>query len=319
MSPDLKKSVEERTGRVFGDLWHRYDDALFKQSVELFEMRWRANGERGDFFTGKRCLDAGCGGGRYSIAMALMGASSVVGLDVGAAGLEDARRRCTTIGLQNVEFREGSVLELPFKDEEFDFACCSGVLHHTVGVETGLRELNRVLKPGGSLYLLLYGAGGLYWPLNLVMRSFAGVLGWDEVARCADAAGLAANKRRTVLDDLFVPTLETYTRERLHFLLERSGFSRWRHWETGQMDHESSPQVMIAELQIREDMWRAGAASAHNDHTRRVELLLGDQCRSVIATAQELVEQQRRGLISAAKLGDAVIGCGHHRVIAEKR
>lgn len=318
MGATTEKIIEHRTGRLFGDFWHRYDDELFKQSVTIFQKRWFENGEPEDFFHGKRCLDAGCGGGRYSFAMALMGAASVVGVDVSEDGIEDARRRGSALGLPHVTFRRASVLELPFSYEEFDFVCCSGVLHHTSSIESGLAELYRVLKPGGSLYLLLYGAGGLYWPLNLVLRSFAAVLGQAEVERCIEAAGLPANKHRTILDDLFVPLLETYSAERVESLLRRAGFRYWRRWGGGQMDHESDPATLVEELEIREHLWQAGASTATDLVTARIEMHLANLCRSVVLAAQDLIEQQQAGRLSIKELHDAIIGSGHHRIIAER-
>lgn len=310
--------MEEKTGQLFGDLWRQYDDDLFKESVELFERRWRANGEDPDFFAGKHCLDAGCGGGRYCFALARMGAASVAGVDVGGDGLADARRRVEALGIGNVRFEQASVLDLPFAAGTFDFACCSGVLHHTVSVERGLRELHRVLKPGGSVYLLLYGAGGLYWPLNLVTRAFAQRLGQTEVDRCCASAGFAANKRRTILDDLFVPVLETYTRERVDTLLQESGFRKWRRWEGGRFDQESDARTLLAELEIREQLWRAGARSAAEPHLARLHERLAGMSRAVIEAGRELLRQNESGELSAEALRSALIGCGHHRLIAEK-
>ena len=312
-----REAVERKTGALFGDLWSRYDDELFKESVDLFLRRWSENGESPDHFAGKRCLDVGCGGGRYSFAMARMGASEVVGVDVGEEGLADARRRAEAIGATNLEFRPASALELPFEDGEFDFVCCSGVLHHTPGVEQGLRELFRTLRPGGSCYLLLYGAGGLYWPLHLVMRSFAGVLGQAEVDRCIAAAGLAANKRRTILDDLFVPILETYTSERLELLLGGAGFSSWRRWAGGQNDHESDPETLVAELRIREQLWRTGAEGAET-RAAEIESRLAGLTAVTIATAEEVIAQGDAGALSSDQVHEAVIGAGHHRMVAEK-
>jgi ubiquinone/menaquinone biosynthesis C-methylase UbiE len=310
--------LEEQTGKLFGDLWHRYDDELFKQSVNLFGARWRANGEPGDFFHGKRCLDAGCGGGRYSFAMALMGASSVVGVDVSADGVADATRRRDAMGTSQVSFMQTSLVELPFDDGEFDFVCCSGVLHHTVSIERGLAEIHRVLKPGGHVYLLLYGAGGLYWPLTLVLRAFAQHLGAMEVDRCIQAADLPPNKRRTVLDDFFVPILETYTWERLEFLLRDAGFSHWRRWRGGQLDHEADPEALIAELQIRADLWRAGAATSPLLGVSDLEAALAGLCDATIRAAATLVRHREGGLITDAQLRTAIIGAGHHRLVAER-
>jgi ubiquinone/menaquinone biosynthesis C-methylase UbiE len=310
-------AIEERTGRLFGDLWAAYDDDLFKQSVELFGARWRANGEPEDFFTGKRCLDAGCGGGRFSFAMAHMGARSVVGVDVSASGIADATRRRDALGASNVAFRESSLLNLPFADGEFDFVCCSGVLHHTVSIERGLAEIHRVLAPGGSVYLLLYGAGGLYWPLNYVLRAFAQHLGQAEVDRCVDAAGLAANKRRTILDDLFVPILETYTAERVDVLLESAGFVNWRRWPAGQLDHEASAEALVDELRIRTALWTAGAASAQ-PASAAIESGLARICDAVVETGALMIQQRRSGLVTDEQLRTAIIGNGHHRLIAQR-
>jgi ubiquinone/menaquinone biosynthesis C-methylase UbiE len=310
------KTIEERTGNLFGDLWGAYDDRLFKQSVELFGERWRANGEPADFFSNKRCLDAGCGGGRFSFAMAQMGAESVVGVDVSAAGVADANRRRDELGLANVTFAQSSLLDLPSADGEFDFVCCSGVLHHTVSIEQGLAEIRRVLKPGGSVYLLLYGAGGLYWPLNYVLRPFAQYLGREEVERCIRAARLPSNKRRTILDDLFVPILETYTAERVDHLLTAAGFVRWRRWKAGQLDHETNPEYLLSELRIRSEMWRAGVTDARGD-SAALESGLAVICDSVTDLGTTMVEQHQAGLLTEEELRTAVIGHGHHRLIAE--
>jgi ubiquinone/menaquinone biosynthesis C-methylase UbiE len=311
-------AVEQRTGQLFGDLWTRYDDRLFEESVALFEQRWRANGEPPEFFRGKRCLDAGAGGGRYTIAMARMGARESVGIDVGQAGLADARGRAERLGIGGVTFREASVLSLPFEAESFDFVCCSGVLHHTPSVERGLSEIHRVLRPGGSAYVLLYGAGGQYWPLTLVLRPYATLLGYSEVARCVEAAELPPNKRRTVLDDLFVPLLETYSVERVDTLLQHAGFSTWRRWERGQLDHESDPFSIVREIATRERMWRAGARTAGEESTARIEEALADLCGAVARTAATLIAAHDAKQLSAAELRAALIGTGLHRLVAQR-
>lgn len=313
-----EREVARKTGELYGEFWHHYDDQLFKDSVELFERRWRANGEPADFFRGKRCLDAGCGGGRYTIAMALMGAESVTGMDVSPTGLADARRRAADLRVGNVQFREGSVLDLPFADGEFDFVLCSGILHHTPSVERGLRELRRVVKPGGSVYLLLYGEGGLYWSLNFVMRPLADVLGHAEVDRCISAAGLPANRRRTVLDHLFCPILETYTPERVDALLRDGGYGASRRWTAARLDHESSPERLVEELQMYADVWKAGASTAGDAAAARMEARLADICDSVVAAGRDLLARGESGALSPEQVRQAVIGNGHYRLIVER-
>lgn len=139
MKKNHHKQIIKKTGKLFGDLWWRYDDKLFNESVELFYKRFEAKGFDLRWFKGKKCLDAGCGGGRYAIAMAKLGAEKVIGCDISTGGLADAHRRAAD--LPNIEFEKASVLELPYTDESFDFVCCSGVLHHTKDPAKGLSEL----------------------------------------------------------------------------------------------------------------------------------------------------------------------------------
>jgi ubiquinone/menaquinone biosynthesis C-methylase UbiE len=311
-------SVEQQTGKLYGGLWSQYDDDLFLKSLELFKQRWLANNEPEDFFQGKRCLDVGCGGGRYSLAMAHMGAKSVVGVDVSESGLKDATMRGERIGYTNVTFRQATALELPFPDGEFDFVCCAGVLHHTRSVERGLREIHRVLKPGGSLYLLLYGAGGVFWPLNYLLRPFATLAGQEDLDNAVEHAGYAANKRRSVLDDLFVPILETYTRERVDQLLQDAGFPQSRRWMSARLDHETDANTMLIELQSRLPMWEAGYQTTKDPMKALVEMHAANLCRTVIATVRDLIEQEKAGRLTAEQLQNAVVGHGHHRLIATR-
>ncbi len=194
-------------------------------------------------------------------------------------------------------FKQATALELPFADGEFDFVCCSGVLHHTRGVERGLREIHRVLKPGGSLYLLLYGAGGVFWPLNALLRPFcrhgrAGRL-WIVAV---EHAGYAANKRRSVLDDLFVPILETYTRERVDQLLADAGFPQSRRWTSARLDHETDANTMLVELESRLPMWEAGYQTSADPGKAVIQLHCANLCRTVIASVRDLIEQHKAGI-----------------------
>ena len=217
-------ALEQATGTLFGDLWGPYNTKLFEESVELFFRRLDLAGLPRERFRGARCLDAGCGGGRNSIAMARLGASRVTGIDLGVQGLEDARRRAAD--LSNVEFQHASILDIPFPDATFDVVWCAGVLMITADEERALDELTRVVKPGGNLYLLVYATEGLRWPLIEWLRPFAAQITQPVIERALEAAGLAANKRRTFLDDLFCPKLDFYDWPRLQRMLERRGSRR---------------------------------------------------------------------------------------------
>mgnify|MGYP001085196404 CR=1 FL=1 len=98
-------------------------------------------------------VDLGCGTGAVLERM-LPGTEGVIGVDGSPRMLELARRRfppeCTQEG-GNVSLRIGELDHLPLRDGEAHFACINLVLHHLSGPMTALREIRRILRPGGLL------------------------------------------------------------------------------------------------------------------------------------------------------------------------
>ena len=102
---------------------------------------------------GESVLDLGCGAGFDAfIAAQLVGpAGRVVGIDLSPEMLAVARAGQAEAGFPEVEFREASVEALPFPDTSFDVALSNGVLNLVPDKPAALREIFRVLRPGGRL------------------------------------------------------------------------------------------------------------------------------------------------------------------------
>ena len=90
-----------------------------------------------------RILDAGCGSGRNMIELARHG--TVSGVELSGASVDVARARGAG------EVIAGSVLDMPFDGDSFDLSVCLDVIEHLDDDVGALRELRRVLAPGGSL------------------------------------------------------------------------------------------------------------------------------------------------------------------------
>jgi len=109
---------------------------------------------------GMRVLDLGCGEGRHVIAAAALDGADAVGVDLSLEDLSTARQRRREF-VELIDRGEGSdalfgllagdALRLPFADNSFDALICSEVLEHLPDHRGALREIYRVLKPGGRL------------------------------------------------------------------------------------------------------------------------------------------------------------------------
>jgi len=97
---------------------------------------------------GERLLDFGCGTGGLLIDLCRLRGATGIGVDVSQRQVEIAEEQARRFGAQcTFELYDGS--RLPFPDGSFDAACSKDVLGHVPDIQAALRELHRVLKPGG--------------------------------------------------------------------------------------------------------------------------------------------------------------------------
>ena len=104
-----------------------------------------------------RVLDAGCGGGRLTVALARAGAE-VTGIDTNAKRLEQARRRAASVGVALRLVEADLNAALPFADASFDAVTSRLALMIPEDPVATLRELRRVLAPDGRLATVLWAS-----------------------------------------------------------------------------------------------------------------------------------------------------------------
>jgi ubiquinone/menaquinone biosynthesis C-methylase UbiE len=99
-----------------------------------------------------RVLDVATGGGHTALAFAGI-ARRVIAYDLTEPMLAAARGHVRARGAATVEFVAGDAGALPFRDESFDVVTCRTAAHHFADLPAAVRQIHRVLRPGGSLLL----------------------------------------------------------------------------------------------------------------------------------------------------------------------
>jgi ubiquinone/menaquinone biosynthesis C-methylase UbiE len=118
--------------------------------------------EQAQLAPGQRVLDLGCGTGALTLtAKRAVPGIEIIGVDPDAKALARARAKAERAGLA-IEFREGFGDALPLSEGSFDRVLSSFMFHHLESEQKPavLRELRRVLRPGGELHLLDFGGAG---------------------------------------------------------------------------------------------------------------------------------------------------------------
>jgi ubiquinone/menaquinone biosynthesis C-methylase UbiE len=211
---------------VYGGTFNLYDKQALSEFIEPFRIRFRENGiSPRDKFSGARCLDAGCGGGRGSIFMLENGAAHVTATDFSDKNIETTRKNLLDFGFNNFSCQQATLESLPFDDASFDFVWCNGVLMHTENPDRCFAEISRVLKPGGGIWLYVYGGGGLYWYFIRHVRELLRGTSVPKLIAALQLANYPTGYIAEYVDDWKTPFLRCYQEKTVTGMLEDLGFT----------------------------------------------------------------------------------------------
>lgn len=99
-------------------------------------------------------LDCGSGPGTITAGLAqIVSPGKVIGIEFDESQVELASEYATKLGLANVQFEQGSVYDLPYPDNQFDAVFSHAMLDHLFDPVAAIKEMRRVLKPGGVVGL----------------------------------------------------------------------------------------------------------------------------------------------------------------------
>jgi SAM-dependent methyltransferase len=134
--------------------WNLWQDENVHRSE--FHRLWPDKEFRADL----NVLVAGCGTWQAAKFALCHPGASVVGIDLSATSLKHTEALKQKYDLTNLEARQLSIENVGDLDQQFDLIVCTGVLHHLVDPDAGLRALRSVLTVEGAMYLMLYAPYG---------------------------------------------------------------------------------------------------------------------------------------------------------------
>lgn len=152
----MGQSKEERVHGVFEKIYENYDQMNSVISFQRHKAWRKETMKRMNVKKGQSALDVCCGTADWSIALAeAVGPNgSVIGLDFSQNMLKVGYQKVEQLGLENVNLVHGNAMQLPFEDHSFDFVTIGFGLRNVPDYMQVLKEMNRVLKPGGKAVCL---------------------------------------------------------------------------------------------------------------------------------------------------------------------
>lgn len=113
-----------------------------------------------------KILNAGCGTGQEAIQLSyVFPDAEIVAVDLSLTSLAYAQYKADQLGVKNVRFAQGDILNLGQLDDKFDYITSAGVLHHMADPEAGWKTLTSLLKPKGLMRIGLYSRQAR-WAIN---------------------------------------------------------------------------------------------------------------------------------------------------------
>lgn len=156
--------------RLFDDVAGRYD--LLNHLLSLNVDRYWRRAVAGEFRNvlarpTARVLDLCCGTADLSLALARKGSATVISSDFSHAMLTLARQKLNNVTLPSSsrvpQLAEADALQMPFAEESFDLVTCAFGFRNLANYHSGLKEIWRLLRPGGQVGILEFSQPGGAW------------------------------------------------------------------------------------------------------------------------------------------------------------
>ncbi|MGI8906730.1 MAG: class I SAM-dependent methyltransferase [Candidatus Sumerlaeaceae bacterium] len=242
--------IEAATSKLYEDI-HPFED--IENSIRVYESTL---GIEKSFFKGKQVLDCGFGGTGWATELFARGeAARVVGVDLNREWATRLKARLEAYNSQTLQV-QGNVLKLPFADRSFDYVHSYGVMHHTIDWKLGIAEMARVLRPGGTLFVMMYGKYGLVGEaVRLTYRGLGKVVPYNLAAWLVKTTGMMRKPRLSILDAMYVPIEEHLSQDELGAHLDNLNLVSIRFFENSKWKGHAFAHPLLFGPAMNHNVW----------------------------------------------------------------
>jgi len=174
---DDPRAKKQQVAKMFDNISQRYDFLNHFLSLGI-DVLWRKKAVRHlrDIHP-KLILDVATGTGDFAIEALSLNPDKVIGVDISEGMLDVGRKKLKERGLESrIELRSGDSEKLPFEDNFFDALIVAFGVRNFENLELGLREMLRVIKPGGKVVILEFSKPSKFPMKQLYNLYFTAIL-----------------------------------------------------------------------------------------------------------------------------------------------
>ena len=157
-----KGSKREQVEKMFDSISHRYDFLNHFLSLGIDNIWRRKAISKLEEIQPKQILDVATGTGDLAIAALRLRPEMVTGIDLSEGMLSVGRSKMRKKGIESVKMIQGDSENLPFDDDTFDAITVGFGVRNYQNLEKGLKEMRRVLRPGGKLVVLEFSKPSVF-------------------------------------------------------------------------------------------------------------------------------------------------------------
>ena len=204
-----------------------YDDTDKNQTFTKFELKRRKEIvfnfiEKIDYKKNKKVFDLGCGTGQYLLQLSSLGLECY-GADISEEMLQSTRKKLTSLDVSDVTLINSDCYNLPFEDNFFDLIICIGVLEYLDDEKKALKEIKRLLRPGGFVIVTFpnfYKLRNLINPYYYLIRIWTYLFG-----KKSRAPSHSPQDSKDVKIDFGKSTVSRYSLYKVKKIVTDSGFT----------------------------------------------------------------------------------------------